>query len=137
MKKQIINTFSSLTIVSTMSSFAGAAELSRSLFDNFSGHCKDNIAPCIISAPTTLPMATLIVITVGPLALTMDGKANEAVAAAQEPAFMVLNNLQDANENPLFQNAVTELKKENPQLREVSDQELASIILKIGEQLSY
>lgn len=91
---------------------------------------------CATFAPTGLPVFFIVgLFTVGPVEVTMDKKANEAVVAAQEPAFMVLNNQVDAKENPLFKNAVAELKKNNPKIQDSGDQEMASVIMQIGDQL--
>lgn len=78
--------------------------------------------------PTALPAMSIH--------LTLSQAANQAVLAAQEPAFMVLNEQADANEDPLFKNAVSELTKANESLQKLSDQEIAAIILSIGENLA-
>lgn len=132
MKKRIFNTLAFLSSTVTISV---SPAMASQYFDEFYNFCRESTAMCVVSAPTHLPMITLMMITVGPLELSLRGKVNQAVAVAQEPAFMVLNNQTDANQNPLFTNAVSELKKENPQIRDVNDQEMAAIILKIGEQL--
>lgn len=89
---------------------------------------------CLTSIPTLIPMFTLVNITGGAVEISLAGKANEAIAAAQEPAFLILNNQNKEVHNPLFVNAVLELKKQNPQISEISDLEMAAIILRIGEQ---
>ncbi|MGZ3774554.1 MAG: hypothetical protein ACXVCY_12270 [Pseudobdellovibrionaceae bacterium] len=78
--------------------------------------------------PTALPALTVKFIT----SLT----ANQAVLAAQEPAFLVLNGQEGAEENPLFKNAVSEIIKDNEHLKSLNDQQMAAIILNIGESIS-
>lgn len=53
--------------------------------------------------------------------------------AAQEPAFMVLNNVLGATESPLFQDAVKDLKKTNPEIVKATDQEMAALIFTLEQ----
>ncbi|MGZ3775825.1 MAG: hypothetical protein ACXVCY_18540 [Pseudobdellovibrionaceae bacterium] len=126
MKNRIAKIALAMTVISVGSS-AMASDLLRTL------HCDRSVGDavgCVISSPTITSMVLLV----APVALSMDSKANEAVAAAQEPAYMVLNNEPGATDNPLFQNAVTILKKEVPEIKTANDEQMAALILKLGEQ---
>ncbi|MGZ3768495.1 MAG: hypothetical protein ACXVCP_07465 [Bdellovibrio sp.] len=104
--------------------------------------CSDSQMNCLIFLPTLIPVTALMAVLypfygsykmADAMTKSCKGRCNEAVMAAQEPAYMVLNSEPDALENPLFQDAVKELKKANVQIEKAGNQEMAALILTLGQ----